>query len=164
MSTSLTPAIATAIADAIRRGIPLETTLETLDIPQPTFATWIKDAERDVRPSTGHVVSPSQKALAVNLVTQIRRARAEHEAELVSRIANHVGKDERHDWRASAFLLTHGPSRTRWYEHRQTTVDQRIEVHHAHTQVRELSDDALEQFLGDAGSQPALGSGETTEA
>lgn len=158
--TALTPAIAEAIADAVRRGIPLETTLETLDIPQPTFATWIKDADRDER-GHGTRVSEGQKALAVNLVTQIRRARAEHEAELVQRIATHTDKSDRHDWRASAFLLTHGPSRTRWYEHRQTTVDQRIEVHHAHTEVREMTVDALEQFLGDAGDGPkALGDGE----
>lgn len=150
LPTQLTPSIIQAFADAARRGVPVETTCQILDIPERTFYHWLSDAERSER-DNGSAISNERKSIAVALVAAIKRAQAECEAERVEKLLNwRSSKTGDDDWRQHAWFLTHGPSRTRWFEHRQTTVDQTIQVHHAHTAVRELSNEellALEQQI-----------------
>lgn len=142
MATALTPALIDAFADAARRGIPVTTTCQLLQVPDRTFKQWCQDADLLLRPN-GTTVGQEQRSRAVALVTAIQRARAEREAELVAEIANYQDKSGTHDWRASAFLLTHGPSRQNWFEHKQSSQTITVEHHPAHTTVRELGNDEL---------------------
>lgn len=140
--TALTPKLIEAIADSIRRGLPLRTTLTLLDIPPKTFQQWLQLAETQTY-ANGIRVNRATHELHVALVSAVQRARAEHEAELVAAVANYESPKGDKDWRARAWLLSHGPSRQEWYEHRSSSTEQTITVHHAHQVVRQLSDEEL---------------------
>ena len=141
-SSTLTLGLIDAIGDCFRRGMQVESMLSILNIPKATFYTWIEDAERDQR-SSGSRISKEQKTLAVALVERIAHAQAQLEAELVDAVreaaASTNAKTGIPEWRAAQFLLTHGPTRSRWFEYKapsHQTID--VQHHPAHTQVREL--------------------------
>ena len=137
-NSTLTPGIIESFADAIRRGIPISTACRILDVPERSFQQWLSDANMDQR-HNGSRISTQQKTSALALVTAIKRAQAEAEAEAVERLRNwRSSKTGDDDWRQHAWFLTHGPARQNWFEHKQShqTID--VQHHPAHTQVREL--------------------------
>lgn len=150
-----------AIATGVRKGLSIDSVLEALDIPTRTFHQWMSDASHDTRPSNSRV-SSAHKQLAVALVAAVTRARAEREAELVQRITDAKDAKGNRDWRADAFLLTHGPSRERWYEHRGPDSPVVLELHPAHARVRTLTDDELRAELAQLESRE-LGAGSEHE-
>lgn len=76
---------------------------------------------------------------------KIACARAQWEQTRIERIhAAADSHDQKDAWRANAWLLNNHPAtRQRYHEHRTTSSEQTIQVHHAHTLVRELSDAEL---------------------
>lgn len=145
---TLSDATAEAIAAAVANGVPLETAATAAGIGRSTVHLWLQAAETGFWPQNDHPVTEDSKKVLVAFAAKIARARAEWESkqlENISRAAFEANeKTGVREWRASAWLLNNHPAtRERYREHRQTTVDQTIQVHHAHQVVKELSTEEL---------------------
>lgn len=141
MAGMLTPTLIEAIAKGVRSGLHVESVCEALSLSIRTLYYWLEH--------------PATNPLHAELVDAVTRARAEREAELVRRLDTAVDARGNRDWRADAWLLSHGPTRTRWFEHRQTEVISTPFALPELQTVRNLTDAELRSLV-DASETPAL--------
>lgn len=141
----LTPALADSLADAVRRGVPIETAATAAGISKTQFYYWLQAAEREVWPDGTPIASESLVALSA-FSEQIKRAEAQWEADHVKAIGEAgavIGKSGVPEWRARAFLLTNHPrTRSRWGQ--QVQIEQTGTVQHEHSLVKQLPPTELE--------------------
>jgi hypothetical protein len=149
----LTPAIGTELANAVRRGVPLETAATAAGISRSQVYTWLQVAQTQSWPSDNPVSDESLKSITA-FAAQIRVAQAEFEADQVAGIAaaaQVVGRSGVPEWRARAWLLNNHPrTRNTYHEVKQLEQSGTVTTLHEHRIVREIAD---------AGGIPALESG-----
>lgn len=144
----LTDDLADALADAVRRGVPIETAAQAAGITDRTFYEWRKAAESGFW-SHGDPVSPESLRAITRFARLLQVAEAEAEVDHITAIAEAgatVGKSGVPEWRARAWLLNNHPRyRQRYRQHRETIVEQSGTVLHEHKLVKELPKDDLQQ-------------------
>lgn len=145
----LTDELADALAESVRRGVPIETAVQAAGISRQTFYAWLQTAQSGQWPTGDPITDGSLNAI-IAFSDKIRRAQAEWEAEHVKAIMDDAeaynAKTGMRDWRARAFLLTNHPyTRKRWGQH--VEVEQHATVIHEHQLVKDLPSADLHQAL-----------------
>lgn len=134
-----------ALLEMVRHGVPVGTAFRKLG-RAPDIGRWKQAVETGHwRNSTGGgPVRPETLAAIKAFFAELDKAKAEGEAYLVESIYSAVGqvneKTGMTDIYPAKFLLTHGPARENWHEHRPETT-QTVIVSHVgaeHKEVREL--------------------------
>lgn len=116
--TGLDPTVHDTIITAIRAGNFQEQAAQAAGVTPETLSRWIARGRHEAgRLADGKPPKP-RAARFLRLYQDVSRARAEAEVGVVAQIR--VAAKE--DWRAGAFLLTHGTSRKRWRK------EQRLEL------------------------------------
>lgn len=149
---TLTPELATGIAQAVADGVPIETAATIAKISHAQLYEWLAAAERGVW-KQGTPIRPTTRRILADFADQIARAQAEFEAKQLRLIAEAAEianeKTGQRDWRASGFLLTHHPRYRRTYhEYKQVETTSTVDVRHVmlQQQVRELPTEELERL------------------
>jgi hypothetical protein len=149
----LTPAVADAIVEAVRRGVPASTAARAAGISDATVLDWL-EAPITGRWRSGAEVSDASLAQLIEFRTRVEQAVAEFEQESIAAIAEAgriTGKSGVPEWRALAWLHNNHPAyRSRYKHERSFSVDgeQRHSVTHVHTLVREMPDALVRRALG----------------
>lgn len=145
----LTDELAESLADAVKRGVPIETAAQAAGVSERTFFEWLKAAESGVW-HDGSPVQPETLKTISRFSRLISRARAEHMQQMIASIQQcAVTPNEKTgmpDWRAADTMLSKHPVyRKLWREERQVNVTQSGTVLHEHQLASKLSDAELEQ-------------------
>jgi transposase-like protein len=145
----LTPELAQSLANAVRKGVPIETAAQAAGVSPQQFYAWLRTAEHGTWPHGTPVDATSLNAITA-FAEQIRTAQAEfeaHQVENVAAAAEMIGKSGVREWRAGAWLLNNHPRyRERYRQHREVQVEQSGTVKHEHTLVRNTDPNELEEW------------------
>ena len=156
--TSLSPALIDALAESVRRGVPVETAAALAGVGRQTFYQWLQAGETG-QWQRGQPVSDASANLLRDFSDKIRRAQAQFEADKViaiSEAAEEINeKTGQRDWRAIAWLLNNHPRYRKTYRiERQLEVNSEVTVRHEALQAKQVYDelgldglDALERML-----------------
>jgi transposase-like protein len=144
----LTPALAESLADAVRRGVPIETASQAAGISPQTFYDWVKCSQVGTW-RNGVPIEPESLLQLSAFSEKIRQAQADFESRQIAAIAEAgeaVGRSGVPEWRARAWLLNNHPRyRERYRQHRELEVHQSGTVLHEHQLASQLDDSALTQ-------------------
>lgn len=155
----LTPAVADAIVQAVRSGVPPGTAARAAGVTDASLYAWL-EAPVIGRWRTGAELSEDALSLLSSFRERIEQAQAEYEQDMITAIAHAgtvTGKSGVPEWRAHAWLANNHPAYRAKYRPERIQVvqgsEQAIQHRHVHTLVRELDDASLARMLtqGEAG-------------
>jgi hypothetical protein len=153
---ALSPATESAILDAVRRGVPLNTAARAAGVSPETVRRWKLIAESDATAwPNGVPIADGTKEAILRFVQALARAQEQCRETLINSLYTcAVVPNEKTglpDWRAADALLSKHPAyRAEWREERQVTVQSDSTIRVEHQLVRQLDDaqlQALEQQL-----------------
>lgn len=155
----LTDALADSLADAVRRGVPVETAAQAAGVSSAQYFAWLRAAETGLW-QHGDPVPPDSLRTIQSFADKIARARAEHMEQMIASIQQcAVTPNEKTglpDWRAADTMLSKHPVyRKVWREERQVNVTQSGTVQHEHQMASKLPDAELEQAYAALKALPA---------
>ena len=144
----LTDDLAESLANAVRRGVPIETACQAAGIGSRTFFQWLEIANGGR--SNGATVTDESKVIIERFARLIASAQADFEAHQIASIAEAgeaVGRSGIPEWRARAWLLNNHPRYRKTYrQERQLEVHNSGTVQHEHTIAQAASDDELRSW------------------
>jgi len=150
----LTPAVADAIVEAVRRGVPPGTAARAAGITDASLYAWLS-APVIGRWRNGSDMSQEAIELLSSFRERVDQASAEYEQGMIESIARAgtiTGKSGVPEWRAHAWLANNHPHYRATYRPERVQVvqgDQNVAIQHKHihTLVRELDDTSLARML-----------------
>lgn len=149
MGLKLTPAIADAIVDAVRRGVPASTAAKAAGISDAALRDWLEAPDTGVW-RTGDPVSDESLAFLTSFRERVDNAVAEFETMAIASIAEAgrmTGRSGVTEWRATAWLMNNHPAYNKRYKQERLPVDSagQLQLSIAHKIVHSLSDSALQR-------------------
>lgn len=150
--SKLTPAIADALVEAVRKGAQVQTVVGAAGISRTQFREWLRvGSGQQATWADGGTVSPDLLAQLQDLVERLQQAQDECEIALVSRIeeaSRTVGKSGVIEWRAALALLQNSPAyRERWHQHQEVELSGRPEADPLRQLLGQLSTEKLIELL-----------------
>ena len=154
----LTDDLANSLANAVRRGVPIETAAQAAGIGPRTIYQWLAIAQTGHRHDGAHITDAT-KLVIERFADQIASAQADFEAHQIASIAEAgevVGRSGIPEWRARAWLLNNHPRYRKTYrQERQLEVHNSGTVQHEHTIAQAASDDELRSWAALELPEPA---------
>lgn len=119
------PDLRASIIEAIGEGVPITTAFTSLGFNEHLYWDWAHAADHGCW-RAGQQIPEANLAIIRDFMAQARVAIAQLESKLVQRIVK-AGetvneKTGQIDWRANAWYLQNGPTRSRWYQHKDADV------------------------------------------
>lgn len=149
---AITPAVADAVVERVRQGVPASAALRALGISQSSISNWLTRPIGEGWRGGRRNMSEETAAFMAQFRERIEQAEAEFETKMIEAI-NETGftKNEKtglREWRALAWTANNHPRLRSTYHQEKVTINEGEQtIRHEHRLVREISDKALKEYL-----------------